>query len=541
MIATNRNSTLDVAAALEVGASFVDMLLAEQQAPMAIERFARRAADARHSSARYRELLPLTPLEAGKQFAFTVDLDACSGCKACVTACHQLNGLQDDEAWREVGMLIDAAAPESMSRFVTSACHHCIDPGCLRGCPTRAYEKDPTTGIVRHLDDQCFGCQYCTMTCPYNVPQYRPSLGIVRKCDMCRQRLSAGEAPGCVQACPNRAISISIVDVEDSLESARKGEFLPDSPDPSLTIPTTRFRSADPERLSTLREADGMRDAPQHVAGSLVAMLVATQFAVGLSAISWALSALSPNWADAAHASTMTGAACIGIVGVHLALLHLGRPALAYKAWLGWRTSWLSREAIAFGVWMPIAALTAVDALGIFALGPDVRFIAGALCSIVGIASATCSAMIYAATGRPWWSALRTLSRFGLSALLLGFSFAAVAATTTDSQVAASLGFAACLTAIVKLALECEPFYATWHSNSGRTIRRSAKLILGPFRSMWLARCACAGAAGVLSISSNSFFGFATAAAMFFVGELLERSLFFGAVVPPRMPRSITT
>ena len=38
-------------------------------------------------------------------------------------------------------------------------------------CPVNAYEKDPTTGIVKHLDDQCFGCQYCPMACPYDVPK----------------------------------------------------------------------------------------------------------------------------------------------------------------------------------------------------------------------------------------------------------------------------------------------------------------------------------------------------------------------------------
>ena len=43
--------------------------------------------------------------------------------------------------------------------------------GCLNGCPVLAYEKDPVTGIVRHLDDQCIGCQYCMLKCPYDVPQ----------------------------------------------------------------------------------------------------------------------------------------------------------------------------------------------------------------------------------------------------------------------------------------------------------------------------------------------------------------------------------
>jgi ferredoxin len=76
------------------------------------------------------------------------------------------------------------------------------------------------------LDDQCIGCQYCVFTCPYEVPQYSEKMGIVRKCDMCTDRLSAGEAPACVQACPNQAISIRVVDKADAVAAATKGEFL---------------------------------------------------------------------------------------------------------------------------------------------------------------------------------------------------------------------------------------------------------------------------------------------------------------------------
>jgi ferredoxin len=81
--------------------------------------------------------------------------------------------------------------------------HHCVDPACLSGCPVLVYDKYPATGIVRHLDDQCIGCQYCVMKCPCEVPRYSARRGIVRKCDMCGNRLSQGEAPACVQACPS--------------------------------------------------------------------------------------------------------------------------------------------------------------------------------------------------------------------------------------------------------------------------------------------------------------------------------------------------
>ncbi len=59
----------------------------------------------------YQDLIPLSQPGPGEQYAFTVDLDACSGCKACVSACHSLNGLDDEETWREVGLLFRSFRP----------------------------------------------------------------------------------------------------------------------------------------------------------------------------------------------------------------------------------------------------------------------------------------------------------------------------------------------------------------------------------------------------------------------------------------------
>ncbi|HET7537601.1 MAG TPA: hypothetical protein VFJ90_14170, partial [Candidatus Didemnitutus sp.] len=90
-------------------ASLLDALLAEQQklrTPVA--RFSE-AHDRGASPALepvYRDLIPLTAPAPGEQYAFEVDLDSCTGCKACVASCHSLNGLDETEAWRDVGLLI---------------------------------------------------------------------------------------------------------------------------------------------------------------------------------------------------------------------------------------------------------------------------------------------------------------------------------------------------------------------------------------------------------------------------------------------------
>src|ERR1041385_2403338 len=242
--------------------TLIDGLLAEQKslqpgprgsslADSAVEHFAdlhdQRAlpAQARY----YRDLIPLNKPGRGEQYAFEVDLDKCSGCKACVTACHSLNGLDDGEVWRSVGVLHSIDGSETFQRNVTTACHHCVDPGCLNGCPVLAYEKEPITGIVKHLDDQCIGCSCCILKCPYDVPKYSEKRGIVRKCDLCSSRLASGEAPACVQACPNEAIRITLVDREEisrAFTDSTANSFLPDSPAPDYTRPTTKYRSAEP-------------------------------------------------------------------------------------------------------------------------------------------------------------------------------------------------------------------------------------------------------------------------------------------------------
>src|SRR5205085_7272672 len=179
--------------------TLIDDLLAEQRELTAVEQFSRTHDSHQTRKGLYRDLLPVTPPASGEQYAFEVNLDQCSGCKACVSACHSLNGLDDHETWRSVGLLMDVPDARDAKRreqqgfqqHITTACHHCVDPACLNGCPVLAYDKDPLTGIVRHLDDQCIGCQYCVMMSPYEVPQYSKARGIVRKCDMCHSRLAA--------------------------------------------------------------------------------------------------------------------------------------------------------------------------------------------------------------------------------------------------------------------------------------------------------------------------------------------------------------
>ena len=168
-----------------------------------------------------------------------------------------------------------------MQQTVTTACHHCLEPACLNGCPVKAYEKDPVTGIVKHLDDQCIGCQYCVFMCPYDAPKFNKERGIVRKCDMCSDRLAHGEAPACVQSCPNEAIRITLVQRDDAVQATEANAL------PARRAHARRHAAHDrlqdharPSRATCCRRTS-TRSIAEHAHLPLVVMLTLTQLSVG--------------------------------------------------------------------------------------------------------------------------------------------------------------------------------------------------------------------------------------------------------------------
>lgn len=511
---------------------------------------------------RYRSLLPLTPPAPGEQYAFEVQLDACTGCKACVAACHQLNGLDGAESWRSVGLLHGGTSQLPVVQHVTTACHHCLEPACLSGCPVEAYEKDPATGIVRHLDDQCFGCQYCILMCPFDVPRYHVRLGIVRKCDMCRQRLAAGEPPGCVQACPNQAIRIALVQRDDVVEHAQANLFLPGAPEPAQTLPTTVYKTHRPLPPNML-PADYYQASPQHAHWPLVWMLILTQMSVGAFVVE---QLLTPWTGGAASRVQIVAAFGLGVLGLAASVLHLGRPHLAYRAVLGWRRSWLSREVLAFGVYALLAGIwTCVRLAAPSWASPGIQsWLRTSVCA-AGVAGVFASAMIYASTRRPYWRLIFTGPRFMLTCVLLGVPLVLLirlAAAWVDGhsprQVMDAAGTSLCsllaAAGIAKLIAEALVF-ACLRSRTFNPMRRTAILLLGALGPLSLQRFVLGtlGAIGVpvlLALGHQSAHpptGLATTLAVMLMfaacmgGELLERVLFFRAVVAPRMPGAPAT
>jgi Fe-S-cluster-containing dehydrogenase component/DMSO reductase anchor subunit len=523
---------------------------AHADAATAVERFSARHERGLPGEGRYRELVPLERPGPGEQMAFEVDLDRCSGCKACVTACHSLNGLDPDETWRAVGVLHGGSELRPIQLSVTTACHHCLDPACQSGCPVGAYEKDAETGAVRHLDDQCIGCRYCTFTCPYEVPRFNRRLGIVRKCDLCVGRLREREAPACVQGCPNGAIAIRIVSRRQVMEDAQTDAFLPGTPSPALTLPTTSYRSSRPLPRNLL-PADFFSLRPSDNHGPLVLMLVLTQLAAGAFLLDGIVGGLVGRAGSEVRATVALG---VALLALSASVLHLGRPWLAFRAVLGLRSSWLSREIVAFGLFAALAAACGARAwlappAPTASETPDLLAAAAGLAGLLGVGS---SVMVYAATRRRFWTAPATAARFFGTTAVLGLGLALgerSLAAVPDRAVLEPLARALALAAGAKLAFELS---ILGHLGDRRhtDLRRSARLLVGALRPTAVARLAAGLAGGfvaplaLLSALAASERGMVallgTAAFVLSLGgELLERTLFFRAMSSARMPGSI--
>src|SRR6185312_3045980 len=127
------------------------------------------------------------------------------------------------------------------------------------------------------------------------------------------------------------------------------------------------------------------------------------------------------------HASV---AGAVGLAALGASVFHLGRPLYAFRAVLGVRTSWMSREIIAFGVFAPLAIAYAASAVlhaRMLELLPPAlvtRVTEGLLSAVAaaGLAGIFCSAMIYDATKRAFWSGTSAAFKFFTTAAIVGIA-----------------------------------------------------------------------------------------------------------------------
>lgn len=200
-------------------------------------------------------ILPIYPEDHPNdetRWAMVIDLNACTGCSACVVACQVENNIpvvgkdeisrQRDMFWLRIDRYHSGDGDDADVGHQPMLCQHCGNAPCENVCPVLAtvHTED---GLNAQVYNRCVGTRYCANNCPFKVrrfnwfyyPRDNPSAnlalnpdvtvrsrGIMEKCTFCVQRIQEGRleawrhgAPpvdgaiqtACQQSCPTRAIT----------------------------------------------------------------------------------------------------------------------------------------------------------------------------------------------------------------------------------------------------------------------------------------------------------------------------------------------
>src|SRR6201998_3272764 len=150
------------------------------------------------------------------------DATKCIGCRACMPACQNANGLAPDRG-ESGGLYLQPdplnahtknliklyVADDGHERsFIKQQCMHCVDPACVSGCPMKALHKE-ALGVVGWTSHLCIGCRYCQVACPFNIPKFewdKVNPKIV-KCELCSHLVGKTQTePACTKVCPTHAV-----------------------------------------------------------------------------------------------------------------------------------------------------------------------------------------------------------------------------------------------------------------------------------------------------------------------------------------------
>lgn len=172
------------------------------------------------------------------RYGMVIDLRKCVGCNACSLACRQEHGTPSGILYSRVLNREVGTYPDTRLEALPMLCMHCDDAPCVKVCPTKATYM-LANGIVVIDADKCIGCRLCMEACPYGARFFNDGAsagyfpgqdktayeiavagehpaGKVEKCDLCAERVAAGQVPACVQSCTAAARYFGDLDDRDS-------------------------------------------------------------------------------------------------------------------------------------------------------------------------------------------------------------------------------------------------------------------------------------------------------------------------------------